>query len=162
MTAGPRVSLPVAVVMARRTVAGRGWQVPSWSVVGVVSGAELGVRQAHGAPVRSDAGEEHFLWGGLQLELYRDAAGSYWSNLTGRQPSLFVLCSEDDEGRMVPKAVTADANEASSGVEVNSRVFAAPIPPEVYQHLEAFVVTHHMPEEKRRRKRTDWSAHEDT
>lgn len=162
MTAGPRVSLPVAVVMARRMVTGKGWQVPSWSVFGVVSGAELGVQQARGTPIRSDAGEEQLLWGGLQLELYRDAAGSYWSNLTGQQPSLYVLCSEDDQGRMVPKSVTADANEASSGVEVNSRVFAAPIPPDVYQHLEAFVVTHHMPEEKRRRKRADWSAHDES
>jgi len=162
MTAVPRVSLPVAVVMARRMVAGKGWQVPSWSVVGVVSGAELGVRQARGTSIRNDAGEEHLLWGGLQLELYRDAVASYWANLTGQQPSLFVICTEDDQGRMVPKFVTADHNEASSGVEVNSRVFAAPIPPEVYQHLEAFVVAHHLPEEKRRRKRSDWSAHEES
>lgn len=162
MTSGPRVSLPVAVVMARRMVAGKGWQVPSWSVVGVVSGAELGAQQARGLPIRSAAGEEHLLWGGLQLELYRDAAGSYWANLTGQQPSLFVLCSEDDQGRMVPKAVTADHDEASSAVEVNDRVFAAPIPPEVYHHLEAFVVAHHMPEEKRRRKRSDWSAQEES
>jgi hypothetical protein len=41
-------------------------------------------------------------------------------------------------------------------------VFSAPIPPEVYQHLEAFVIAHHVPEEKRKRKRTDWSAHEES
>jgi hypothetical protein len=63
---------------------------------------------------------------------------------------------------MVPKAVTADQDEACSGVEVSDRVFSAAIPPEVYQHLEAFVVAHHMPEEKRKRKRTDWSAHEES
>jgi hypothetical protein len=62
----------------------------------------------------------------------------------------------------VPKSVTADQDEASSGVEVNDRVFAAPIPPEVYQHLEAFVIEHHLPEEKRKRKRADWSAHEES
>ncbi len=162
MTAGPRVSLPVAVVMARKTVTGKGWQIPSWRVVGVIAGAELAVQQARGTSIRQDETEEHFLWGGFNLELFRDAAASYWANLTGRQPSLFVLCNEDEQGRLVPKSVTADQDEASSGVEVNDRVFAAPIPPEVYQHLEAFVIEHHLPEEKRKRKRADWSAHEES
>ena len=163
MTSAPRVSVPVAVVMARHEVSGKGgWRVSSWDVVGVVSGADLSVQRAHGAPIRSEGGEEQFLWGGLELELYRDAAGSYWANLTGTQPSLFVLCSEDDAGRLVPRSVTADQDEASSGVEVDDRVFRAPIPPEVYQRLEAFVIEHHVPEEKRRRKRSDWSQHEET
>ncbi|MCM2311306.1 MAG: DUF3305 domain-containing protein [Steroidobacteraceae bacterium] len=162
MTAEPRVSLPVAVVMGRRMVAGKGWRVPSWQVVGVVSGAQLTSRDARGAPIRSDADEQHFLWGGLRLELFRDAAASYWANLTGSHPSLFILCSEDEQGVMVPKAVTADHDEACSGVEVSDRVFSAPIPPEVYQHLEAFIVAHHVPEEKRKRKRTDWSVHEES
>jgi len=159
MATGPRVSRPVAVIMGRRTVAGRGWHVPSWRVVGVVAGAELAAgHAARGSPARSDGGEEHFLWGGLRLELYRDAAESYWANLTGTHPSLFVLCSEDDTGRMVPKAVTADQDEAGSAVEVDDRVFAAPMPPEIYQQVEAFVVEHLVPQEKRKRKRSDWSA----
>lgn len=162
MTTRPRVSLPVAVVMGRRVVTGKGWQVPSWQVTGVVAGAELAAQQARGAPIRSDDGEDHFLWGGLVLELFRDAAGSYWANLTGQQPSLFVLCQEDEQGRLVPQAVTADHDEAGSAVEVDERVFAAPIPPEIYHHIEAFVVEHHVPQEKHRRKRADWSAHEES
>jgi hypothetical protein len=148
--------------MARKTVTGKGWQIPSWRVVGVVAGAELAVQQARGTSIRQHDDEEHLLWGGLHVDLFRDAAGSYWANLTGSQPSLFVLCSDDEQGRLVPKSVTADQDEASSGVEVNDRVFSAPIPPEVYQHIEAFVVTHHMPDEKRKRKRADWSAHEES
>jgi hypothetical protein len=162
MSAGPRVSLPVAVVMARRFVTGKGWQVPSWRVVGVVSGADPAIQDARGTSILSDAQEEQFLWGGLHVELFRDAAGSYWANLTGSQPALFILCHEDEQGRLVPKAVTADQDEASSGVEVDDRVFSAPIPPDVYQQLEAFVVAHHAPEEKRKRKRSDWSAQEES
>jgi hypothetical protein len=158
MTAVPRLSLPVAVIMGRKLVTGRGWQVPSWRVVGVVAGADLPGRESRGIPVHGDAEEEQFLWGGLRLELFRDAAESYWSNLTGTQPSLFVLCCENEAGALVPKLVTADHDEAGSGVEVGDRVFAAPIPPEVYQHLEAFVIAHHVPQEKRKRKRADWSA----
>jgi hypothetical protein len=146
--------------MGRSTVAGRGWSVPSWRVVGVVAGADLPGREAYGRPVHSGDGEEHFLWGGLQLELYRDAAESYWVNLTGRQPSLFVLCTEDEQSMVTPRLVTADQNEACSGVEGDDRVFAAPIPPEVYRRIEAFVVAHHVPQEKRKRRRKDWSASE--
>ena len=160
MTAGPRVSLPVAVIMGRRMVAGRGWAVPSWRVVGVVAGAGLPGGEARGTPVHHDAEEEHFLWGGLRLELYRDAAESYWVNLTGAQPSLFVLCTEADGG-LVPRQVTADQNDACSGVEGDDRVFAAAIPPEVYKRLEAFVIEHHTPREKRKRRRVDWSAGEE-
>ncbi len=159
MSAGPRLSLPVAVIMGRRTVSGRGWTVPSWRVVGVVSGADLPGREAQGMAVHSGDDEQHLLWGGLRLELYRDAAESYWVNLTGTQPSLFVMCTETDSG-LVPKQVTADQNEACSGVEGDDRVFAASIPPEVYRHIEAFVIEHHVPKEKHKRKRVDWSPGE--
>jgi hypothetical protein len=160
MTAGPRVSLPVAVVTARSTFAGKSWRVPSWRIVGVVAGTNLPGRETRALPVHSDDREEHFLWGGLRLELYRDAAESYWVNLTGKQPSLFVLCTEDEAGRLVPRLVTADQNEACSGIEGDDRVFAAAIPPEVYQQIEAFVIAHHVPQEKRKRKRSDWSTGE--
>lgn len=158
MATAPRISLPVAVVMSRKMVAGRGWQVPSWNVVGVVAGTGVPGPEAKAVPVRADSGEEQFLWGGLRLELYRDATESYWVNLTGQQPSLYVLCTEDEVGRIVPKLVTADQNEACSGVEGDDRVFAAAIPPELYQHLEAFIIEHHVPQEKHKRKRADWSA----
>jgi hypothetical protein len=157
MTASPRVSLPVAVIMGRRMVSRGRWSVPSWRVVGVVAGENLPGSEARAVPIRTDDDEQQFLWGGLRLELYRDASESYWTNLVGRQPSLFVLCIETGDGALEPQFVTADLHEAGSGVEGNDRVFAAPIPPEVYSHLERFVVEHHVPQEKRKRKRTDWS-----
>ena len=160
MTAAPRVSLPVAVIMGRRVVSRSGWSVPSWRVVGVVAGENLPGRDARAVPIRSDGDEEQFLWGGLRLELYRDASESYWVNLIGQQPALFVLCIEAEDGSLEPQFVTADPHEAGSGVEGNDRVFSAPIPPEVYPFLERFVVEHHVPQEKHKRKRTDWSAGE--
>ncbi len=162
MPAAPRISLPVAVVMGRKIVAGSGWRVPSWRAVGVVSGERVPGPESRGVPVHSDGEEDHLLWGGLRLELYRDAADSYWVNLTGRQPSLFVLCAEDEQGGVVPKLVTADQNEACSGIEGDERVFAVPIPPEVYQQLEKFVVEHNVPQLRRKRKRENWSAQPDS
>ena len=158
MTARPRLSLPVAVIMGRRTVARSGWSVASWQAVGVVSGANLPGSEARGSSVYRGDAEEHFLWGGLHLELYRDATEAYWANLVGQQPSLFIVCTEAEDGSMVPEAVTADPNEAGAGVEGNDRVFSVPIPPEVYPALERFVIEHHRPQEKRKRKRAEWSA----
>ena len=158
MTATPRLSLPVAVIMGRRTVARSGWSVASWQAIGVVAGANLPGVEARGSSVYRGEDEERFLWGGLQLELYRDATEAYWANLVGQQPSLFIVCTEAEDGTMVPESVTADPNEAGAGVEGNDRVFAVPIPPEVYPVLERFVVEHHRPQERHKRKRADWSA----
>ena len=157
MTASPRISLPVAVILGRRTVSRSGWSVPSWRAVGVVAGGHLPTGEARAQPVHSGDDEEHFLWGGLRLDLYRDATEAYWSNLMGQQPCLFVLCAKQDDGLVEPLSVTADLHEASSGMEGDDEVFAAAMPPEVYQDVERFVVEHHVPEEKRKRKRTDWS-----
>jgi hypothetical protein len=162
MSSGPLISLPVAVVMARRMVAGKGWRVPNWRVAGVVAGEAVAAASVRGEPIHSEGDEEQFLWGGLRVELYRDAASSYWHNLTGTQPSLFVICHDEGNGTLVPKFVTADQDEASSGVEVDERVFSTPIPPEIYQYLERFVVEYNAPEEKQKRKRTNWSAHEES
>ncbi len=158
----PRLCIPVAVIMGCKTVRGAGWEVPSWRVVGVVAGAGVPGSEARGAPAGATGDERRLIWGGLRLELYRDAADSYWVNLTGQQPSLFVLCSENENGAVVPRSVTADQNEACSGVEGNDQVFAAPIPPEVYQQLEQFVVQYNVPQQKRKRKRTNWAEREET
>lgn len=158
MTAKPRLSVPVAVILGRRIVSRSGWSVPSWRVVGVVSGDNLPGREARAVSVHSDDDEEHFLWGGLRLDLYRDACDAYWSNLLGKQPSLFVLCAEREDGLLEPMSVTADMHEASSGLEGDDKVFSVPAPPEIYLHLERFVIEHHVPQQRTKRKRTDWSA----
>ncbi len=158
MATRPITSIPVAVIMGRRMVGRDRWSVPSWRVVGVVAGGNLPGRDARGQPVHSTDDEDQFLWGGLTLELYRDASEAYWTNLVGREPALFVICTASDDGSLMPESVTADLHEAGSGVEGNDRVFSAPIPPEVYRELERFVVEHHVPQEKRKRKRTDWST----
>ena len=85
MSAAPRLSLPVAVIMGRRMVARSGWRVPSWRVVGVVAGDSLPGPESNALPVHQDEDEEHFLWGGMRLDLYRDATEAYWSNLMGQR-----------------------------------------------------------------------------
>ena len=67
------------------------------STMELLAGDVLGLLRQLG--IRSAAVAGLSMGGYLALELYRDAAASYWANLTGSHPALYVLCSEDEQGR---------------------------------------------------------------
>jgi hypothetical protein len=150
------VTLQVSVIMQKRQVRQGGWAVPSWEAVGIVPfDSTTGIQRRQ--LVRDDGESQQFLWAGFPLRLYRDGAESYWYNLSGDNPALYILCHEDPGGEVVPFAVTANHDEASAGVEGDDRVYAAPIPAEIYAQLEKFVVENFTPREKKIRKRKNWS-----
>ncbi len=157
MSASPQLSLPVAVILGKKTVSRGAWSVPSWRAVSVVAGENLASAGAQGSLIKDVEGEEHFLWSDLRLDLFRDSAHSYWSNLVGSAPALFVICHEREDGGLMPILVTADQDEAGAATEANSAVYRVPIPPEVYLQLERFVVEHYKPAPPRKRKRKNWS-----
>lgn len=147
----------VAVIMQRAQVRRGRWSVPSWSAISVVAGEHLS-REARGPTVIREQDEEtQFLWSGLSLPLYRDLAESYWYNLTSDKPSLFVICHETPEGELTPFQVTADRDSASVCLESDDQVFAVPIPPAIYQSIEQFVVANFVPQERKKRRRKNWS-----
>ena len=154
----PKIRLPVAAVLARKLVQRARWSVPSWRAVGVVAGERLAAAGAAGELIQTAEGEDYFLWGGLELELFRDGAETYWENLTGDNPALFIVCHETETGGLKPVTVTADPHEAFAGAETNKRVFSAQIPPEIYGIIERFVVEHHSPRPIRTRKRKNWTV----
>ena len=147
----------VAVIMQRRQIRRGQWCVPSWSAVSIVAGDHLVGEGAGRTPIYERDEEAQFLWSGLSLDLYRDLAEDYWYNLTGDSPSLFVICHESPEGELTPFRVTADRDSAAVCLESDDQVFAVPIPPEIYQHIERFVVAHYVPREPKKRKRKNWS-----
>ena len=153
---GPLITIPVAVVMARKEVARGRWSVSSWEAVGIVAGENVPGAEARGVPLPPVDGNPQYLWGGFALSLYRDSTDAYWYNLVGDQPSLFIVCTEGEDGGLVPTAVTASPDEASNHVQGDDQVFATPIPPEVYLQMEAIVVEHHRPQKKKTRKRKNW------
>lgn len=156
-------SFPVSVIMERRIVHHGQWQLPQWEVVGVVAGEHVGVAQRERSLIRSENGREQFLWTGFSVQLYRDSADSYWHNLVGKTPSLFVICQpQDDDGDLVPYIVSANYDEAGAHMEADGAVFSAPMPPEVYQWLERYVVANYAPREPQKRKRANWSKKQGT
>ena len=123
-------------------------------VIGLVAGA---APEQPDQPVLVRSGErsEQYLWRGFRLPLYRDDAESYYMNLMGEQPRVFVLC-RGRSGRLRPFRVTLSYDEAASYMEVDEPVFSLPMPPEVYRWLEGYVLEHYVPERKKKRKRDDW------
>ena len=141
-----------------RTQVTRGrWSVPSWRAVSVVAGEHLVGESSGRTPIYESDDKAQYLWSGLPLEFYRDLAEEYWYNLTGDNPSLFVICHETPDGELTPFRVTADHDSATVCLESDDQVFAVPIPPELYQHMEKFIVTHFVPQERKKRKRKNWS-----
>jgi len=147
----------VAVIMQRSQVRRGPWSVPSWRAVSVIAGEHLVGKDSGRTPIHETDGEAKYLWSGFALELYRDLAEDYWYNLTGDSPSLFVICHESPDGELTPFRVTADQDSASVCLESDDQVFAVPMPPEIYQRIEQFVVAHFVPQERTKRKRKNWS-----
>ncbi len=147
---------PVVILLEKQRRKHGQWSYTAWEVTGVVTGKEVADRKTGRVLVHSDDKTEQYLYAGYWLRLYKDAAHSYWDNLLGQKPSLFVICREAEDGELVPFMVTADHDEAAAHMEVDDTVFSVPIPPELYHWVERFVVAFHKPAEQRKRKRKNW------
>ncbi len=151
---------PVSVIVERRQIRRGPWSVPSWEVTGIVAGEGFRTERRK-IPIHEDAECQRFQWSGLVLEFFRDATESYWHNLQGRRPSLFVVCYEqEDGGSLEPVMVTADPHEGDAYLETEGTVHAVPIPPGLYRWLEQYVVDHYRPAERKMRKRKKWKENE--
>ena len=101
------------------------------------------------------------MWSGLKLSLYKDAGESYWYNLMSETPYLYVICNidEGDDGdeSLIPVLVTADQQEATGHMEIDDRVYSVPMPEQVHQWVERFVLENYVPQQKKKRKRQQWA-----
>jgi len=153
----PLAEFPVSALVQKEEIQHGPWRVPRWRLVSFIAGeapAREGPRaeliQAHGTT-------EQWLWTGFRVRLYRDSSESYWYNLVGKNPSLFLICQHDPDGKLVPLAVTANYDEAGAHLEGDDEVFSAPIPPEIHRWLEQFVMDHFTPQPRKTRKRKNWT-----
>jgi hypothetical protein len=152
---------PLSAVMERSRSTRGPWHLPVWRLIDFVAGQGPTGAGVQRLPVHRQADQEHWLWTGLSLRLFRDSAESYWYNLVGRRPCLFLVCRENAIGELVPFSVTADYDEAGAHMEADDQVFSAAIPPELHLQLEAFVMQHYRPQPLHRRKRASWTEKAD-
>lgn len=146
----------VAVLMERR----RGvtpWQLHVWTPVGLIAGAVAEGPAGVPLPMPADGDALRELWRGLQVRLHRDEAESYYHNLVSPQPLAFVVMREGDAEHRVPAIVTLCFDEANAYVEGDDQVESVPMPAELVQWLEHFVIENYVPERRTRRERKAWS-----
>jgi hypothetical protein len=148
--------LPVSVVMERRKIADSPWVSETWSAIGVTVGR--GPAAAGDEPITLIEGAQaaQYLWTGLQVELFRDEAESYYHNLTVDSPGCFVVIRPREDGTPRPVLVTVSFDVAQAYQEGGDTVHSVPLPPELYRACEAFVLTHYVPERKKKRKLDNW------
>lgn len=148
-------TIPAAVILAYPKLSADGAGSGAGEVIGVVSRPSPTDSGIGKQLIHSDADSEQFLWTGFAIELHRDAAESYYFNLMGEKPSVFVI-SRLERGRLQPFLVTCSYDEADSYMEVDEAVAAVAMPPEIYRSCEAFVLAYYVPEKRRKRKRNNW------
>jgi hypothetical protein len=143
--------IPLAVITAREPVTGNAWITERWQVLGVVVGQtseKLERRQ-----LRSGPEGEQYLWTGLVLRLHKNEVDSYYYNIVGQNPSVYIYCQNDDSDEPRPRAITADYIDAMSHGEAGNATFSVPMPPEVYRCIEQFVLEHYTPGETKMKRK---------
>lgn len=159
MANSPRVEPnrhPVSVIMERQPAPEHRWIDVRWELLGVIPNWPDGADPQQPTRLHEHAGVEQYLYTGFEIRLYRDCTESYWHNLAGKQPSLFVVLREDDDGIPHPFRVTANYDEAGAYMEADGTVMSAPMPEEICRWLERYVAENFHPQEAKIRKRKNW------
>ena len=153
--------IPVTVLVECRQARSGRWAEDQWEAVAVVAGKDVTSDESNTTLVHEDAECRRYLWSGLRLSLYKDACESYWYNLMSGKPYLYVICyvDEDEDGdtSLIPALVSADQQEATGHMETDDQVYSVPMPEQVHQWLERFVVENYVPAQKKKRKRQQWA-----
>jgi hypothetical protein len=155
---GP-AAFAVCVIMKRKPSASR-WINYTWQVSGVVVDSREPTTAKNGLKIRSAEDGDDFLWSGFTVKLYKDEAESYYHNLMAGQPSLYVITRDNEQNEPVPFRVSASFDEANAYIEAGEQAFPVPLPAELYGWIERFVLTHYVPEPRKKRKRKDWKEGE--
>lgn len=150
------ITIPVSVVLERTIDPDRKWNLPNWHAYAVVTGKHI---QHHEQKVliHDDGINCRYIWGGLIVHLYKDGNEGYWYNLLSEKPYLFVVCDGDQcDMDIEPAFITANQDEATGYMEVDRLVLSVPMPVEICSILENYVISHYLPQEKKKRKRREW------
>lgn len=146
--------LALGAIVAREPVAGNRWIEERWRVDGLVCGATMaGARRRE--LLREGPEGTQYLWSGLELRLRPNEAESYYYNLLGSSPRLYVHCEQAPGGELIPLSVSAEYIDAMWSREFGNDTHAVPMPPEAYRIVEQFVMAHYTPEEPRRKRKRD-------
>jgi hypothetical protein len=137
-------SFRIAVVMQRRAVENR-WIDCIWEPWSVLAGQE-------GAEPRllvADETLKQWLHPGFSLVLHRDETEGYYLNVSGPEPSVFVLWRMEGENAL-PLEVTVSSDEAGRWLDGGHSVDRVAMPPQIFAWLGEYVEQNYRPEPKTR------------
>ena len=139
-------SMPIAVIMQRRTVNHR-WADEAWAAVGVVCdcGDLPQFKQLNRTVQR-----EHYLVCGLQLELYPDENDGYFENCVAPEPKVFVRWRMQD-GRAMPVQASVSYGEGTRMLDSGESADGVAMPGEIHAWLARYLQDHYQPQPQGRR-----------
>lgn len=162
LASDPDTEFSVSIVMERRRKQRAQWHFVEWKAVGVLTGREHLSEATRRTIIHEEDECQRVLWSGFVIRLIKDGAESYWSNLMAEQPSLFVVCRRDEESdEPRPFMVSVNYDVIIGYQEVDDDVYRLPLPQDIYQWVERYVVNNYVPRQAKKRKRTDWSDSND-
>ena len=137
------------------------WADYSFDAIGVV--LREGEEDRSVTRVFQDGEVEHDLVTGLEIQLHVDECESYYHNLMSPEPGCFLVADQPDDSddMPVPHLASLSFDEAHAYLEGDEVVYSVPIPRELYQWAEAYVLTHYVAIKKTKRKLKDWRQSEE-
>lgn len=121
------------------------WVDAVWELWGVLPGYQEGAPRV----LRENQGATQWLHPGFKLAIHRDEAEGYYLNVSGPQPSVFVLWRMEGE-QALPLEVTVSADEAGRWLDGGHSVDRVAMPPEIFAWLGEWVESNYRPEPKKR------------
>ena len=161
-------SFSISVIMESRPSQNQ-WVDEVWDATGIVAysnkgDADGGENEKNVKVIEQDEVKQ-LIYSGLKLRLFLDECESYYHNLMSPEPGCFIVAREEDEegeptNKPIPVMVTLSFDEAHSYLEGDDTVYAVPIPSELYQWVEAYILENYEAEKRIKRKRKNWKKGE--
>lgn len=153
-------SMPMSVIM-QKTPSDHPWVNWSYDVIGVVPSDSNTYADDAAQKIRlihQENGIEKYLISGLTLSLHVDECESYYHNLMSPKPGCFIVANEtDDKDEMpVPYLISLSFDEVHAYLEGEEDVYAVPLPQQLYQWVEAYILTHYVATKRVKRKLNNW------
>jgi hypothetical protein len=137
-------SMPIAVIMQRRTVA-HPWAPEAWAAVAVVP--DLG-GLAPLQPLSRTAERESYLVCGLELQLYPDENDGYFENWVAPESKVFVKWRMLD-GRAMPVQASVSYAEGARMFDSGEAADGVAMPAEIHAWLADYLRDHYEPPVRR-------------
>ena len=143
---------PVSIIMEKRPPANQ-WADAYWKAAGII----MGEREETETTLLRELGDtQHYLIPGFKVRLYKDQCESYYHNMKSPQPSCYIIAYKHENAMPEPFLVSMSFDEAHAYLEGDEEVYSIPVPPELYQGTETFVLDNYFPEKKIKRKLKNW------